>query len=108
MPNSSGVEWLRPVERGTRLYDQIALDAAAAAARERCIGIVSDAQVYREREDLAMMIRMLTSSLKRHTPHAPQPGDLPSRAMELLRKYGLMGSPLREHTEQDDGPPQVA
>ena len=28
--------------------------------------------VYREREDLAMMIRMLTSGLKRHTPHAPR------------------------------------
>jgi hypothetical protein len=64
--------------------------------------------VYREREELAMMIRMLTSGLKRHTPHAPQPGDLPSRAVELLRRCGLMGSPLREHTDSDDGPPQAA
>ena len=63
--------------------------------------------VYREREELAMMIRMLTSSLKRHTPHAPQPGDLPSRAVELLRKYGLMGSPLRDECE-DRGPQQAA
>jgi hypothetical protein len=54
-------------------------------------------------EDLAMMIRMLVSSLKRHWPHAPQPNDLPSRAMELLRRHGLQGSPLRE---ADDGAPK--
>jgi hypothetical protein len=47
-------------------------------------------------EDLAMMIRMLVSSLKRHWPHAPHPSDLPSRAIDLLRRKGLMGSPLRE------------
>ncbi len=50
-----------------------------------------------------MMIRMLVSSLKRHWPHAPQPNDLPSRAMELLRRHGLQGSPLRE---ADDGGPK--
>ena len=59
-------------------------------------------------EDLAMMIRMLVSSLKRHWPYAPQPDDLPSRAVLLLRKYSLLGSPLREHTEADDGGPKQA
>ena len=63
--------------------------------------------VYQEREELAMMIRMLTSSLKRHWPHAPQSGDLPHRAVDLLRRCGLMGSPLREHMEPEDGPPQA-
>ena len=60
-------------------------------------------QMRVEREELAMMIRMLTSSLKRHWPHAPQPGDLPTRAIDLLRRTGLLGSPLREHSEADDG-----
>lgn len=62
---------------------------------------------YRERAELAMMIRMLTSSLKRHWPHAPQAGDLPARAVDLLRRCELMGSPLRENAEQD-GPKQSA
>ena len=60
-------------------------------------------QMRGEREELAMMIRTLTSSLKRHWPHAPQPGDLPTRAVDLLRRTGLLGSPLREHSEADDG-----
>lgn len=46
-------------------------------------------------EELAMMIRVLVSSLKRHWPYATQPGDLPSRAIDLLRKHDLLGSPLR-------------
>lgn len=58
-------------------------------------------------EELAMMIRMLTSALKRHWPHAPQPGDLPSRAIDLLRRHDLLGSPLRSEDE-DRGPQQAA
>ena len=50
-------------------------------------------------ESLAMMIRMLVSSLRKHWPHAPQPNDLPSRAMALLRNYGLQGSVLRDGSE---------
>lgn len=58
-------------------------------------------------EELAMMIRMLTSALKRHWPHAPQPGDLPSRAIDLLRRHDLLGSPLRS-ADEDRGPQQAA
>ena len=89
--------------------EHVALEESAPDGLVHALVRFADVEhVYREREDLAMMIRMLTSNLKKHTPHAPQPGDLPSRAVELLRKYGLMGSPLREHTEEDDGPPQAA
>jgi hypothetical protein len=89
--------------------EHVALEVSAPDGLVHALVRFADVEhVYREREDLAMMIRMLTSSLKRHTPHAPQPGDLPSRAVELLHRCGLMGSPLREHTEQDDGQPQAA
>jgi hypothetical protein len=47
-----------------------------------------------ERE-LAMMIRMLASALKQCSPQAARPDDLPSRAVDLLKKHGLVGSPLR-------------
>lgn len=50
--------------------------------------------------ELAMMVRMLASNLKKHWPHAPQPNDLPSRAMALLRAHGLQGSPLREDADR--------
>lgn len=46
------------------------------------------------REELAMMIRMLVSALRKARPCAPQ--DLDYRAINLLRKHGLLGSPLRE------------
>lgn len=46
------------------------------------------------REDLAMMIRMLVSALRKARPCAPQ--DLDYRAINLLRKHDLLGSPLRE------------
>ena len=52
-------------------------------------------------EELAMLVRKLVSTLKVYWPHAPQPEDLPSRAIGLLRRLGLMGSPLR--TEEHDG-----
>ena len=41
-----------------------------------------------------MMIRMLVSALRKARPMAPQ--DLDYRAINLLRKYDLLGSPLRE------------
>lgn len=50
-----------------------------------------EAQAQRE-ESLAMMMRMLISSLKKHNPDS----SLPGRASALLRHYDLMGSPLRE------------
>ena len=88
--------------------EHVALEVSAPDGLVHALVRFSDVEhMYREREDLAMMIRMLTSSLKRHTPHAPPPGDLPSRAVELLRKYGLMGSPLRDECE-DRGPQQAA
>jgi hypothetical protein len=65
------------------------------------------ADATKTQEELAMMVRMLTSSLKRHWPHAPQPGDLPSRAMDLLRRHNLMGSPLRDESN-NLGPQQGA
>ena len=46
-----------------------------------------------EREELAMMIRLLVSALRKARPMAPQ--DLDYRAINLLRKYDLLGSPLR-------------
>lgn len=46
-------------------------------------------------EELAMMIRMLVSSLKRHSSYSAHPDSLTTRAMELLGKHGLLGSPLR-------------
>jgi hypothetical protein len=61
-----------------RTYAQECVKAALAAAEA-------------EREGLAMMIRMMASSLKRHHPDS----TLPARAMGLLREYGLQGSPLR-------------
>lgn len=67
--------------------------AITRAAAEQ--GHVVDPAGPHPAEELAMMIRMLVSSLKRHWPHAPQPGDLPGRAVDLLRKYDLLGSPLR-------------
>jgi hypothetical protein len=88
--------------------EHVALEVSAPDGMVHALVRFADVEhAYREREELAMMIRMLTSSLKRHTPHAPQPGDLPSRAVELLRKYGLMGSPLRDECE-DRGPQQAA
>ena len=96
--------------QGGLLYkgEHVALEVSAPYGLVHALVRFADVEhVYREREDLAMMIRMLTSSLKRHTPHAPQPGDLPSRAVELLRKYGLMGSPLRDECK-DRGPQQAA
>jgi hypothetical protein len=57
-----------------------------------------------DKEELAMMIRMLASSLKKHWPYAQNSGDLPSRAIELLKKHGLQGSPLR--SELDDFAPK--
>lgn len=59
-------------------------------------------------QELAMMIRMLASSLRRYWPHAPQEDDLPSRAVSLLQRKGLMGSPLREIDNLDRlNPPAV-
>ncbi|WP_428414442.1 hypothetical protein [Methylibium sp.] len=77
--------------------------AAAGNVAEGVAALAASPQPAAPVEDLAMMIRMLVSSLKRHWPHAPQPNDLPSRAMELLRRHGLQGSPLRE---ADDGGPK--
>lgn len=79
------------------LYSAAYAAAREAAERERVRGV---------NEELAMMIRMLASSLKRHWPHAPQPGDLPSRAVDLLRRHELLGSPLRE--EPGDAAPKAA
>lgn len=45
-------------------------------------------------EELAMMIRQLVSALRKARPCSPQ--DLDYRAINLLRKHGLLGSPLRE------------
>lgn len=45
-------------------------------------------------ESLAMMIRMLVSALRRAKPCAPE--NLDYRALDLLRRYGLQGSPLRD------------
>lgn len=67
--------------------------AITRAAAEQ--GHVVDPAGPHPAEELAMMIRMLASNLKRYWPHAPQSGDLPSRAIGLLRKYDLLGSPLR-------------
>jgi len=45
-----------------------------------------------EREQsLAMMIRRLVSSLKRHEPDS----RTAAQAVDLLKRYGLLGSPLR-------------
>lgn len=89
-------------------FEHVALGVSAPDGLVQALVRFADVEhVYRERDDLAMMIRRLTSSLKRHTPHAPQPGDLPSRAVEMLRKYGLMGSPLRDECD-DRGPKQAA
>lgn len=74
-----------------------------AELRAKLTALAASPQPAAPVEDLAMMIRMLVSSLKRHWLLAPQPNDLPSRAMELLRRHGLQGSPLRE---ADDGAPK--
>jgi hypothetical protein len=58
-------------------------------------------------EELAMMIRMLVSSLRRHWPHAPQSGDLPSRAVDLLRRHDLLGSPLRIDVDHESAPKAI-
>ena len=89
----------RPFRTDVVTLEQCTAYAAAreAAERERVRGV---------NEELAMMIRMLASSLKRHWPHAPQPGDLPSRAVDLLRRHELLGSPLRE--EPGDAAPKAA
>ena len=79
----------------------------AALAREAHTWWTACADATKTQEELAMMIRMLASSLKRHWPHAPQPGDLPSRAIELLRKHNLLGSPLRDESD-NRGPQQAA
>jgi hypothetical protein len=79
--------------------------AITRAAAEQ--GDLTSAKPVHPAEELAMMVRMLVSSLKRHSPHAPQPGDLPSRAMQLLHKYNLQGSPLRS-VEDNLGPQQAA
>jgi len=50
--------------------------------------------------ELAMMMRMLISALKRRDPES----TLPLRATKLLHKYGLLGSPLRS----DDPPPSAS
>ncbi len=79
----------------------------AALKREAHAWWTACADATKTQEELAMMVRMLTSSLKRHWPHAPQPGDLPSRAMDLLRRHNLMGSPLRDESN-NRGPQQGA
>ncbi len=79
----------------------------AALKREAHTWWTACAGATKVQEELAMMVRMLTSSLKRHWPHAPQPGDIPSRAMDLLRKHNLLGSPLRDESS-NRGPQQGA
>lgn len=78
--------------------DQAVSAENARLAREAHTWWTACADATKTQEELAMMVRMLTSSLKRHWPHAPQPGDLPSRAMDLLRRHNLMGSPLRDES----------
>ncbi len=57
-----------------------------------------------EREQsLAMMIRRLVSSLKRHEPDS----RTAAQAVDLLKRYGLLGSPLRA-TCRDGGRCQYA
>jgi hypothetical protein len=59
-------------------------------------------------QDLAMMIRQLVSALRRARPCSPQ--NLDYRAINLLRKHGLQGSPLRsdEQTNPNRTPEAAA
>ena len=66
--------------------------AITRAAAEQ--GHVVDPAGPHPAEELAMMIRMLVSALRKARPMAPQ--DLDYRAINLLRKYDLLGSALRE------------
>jgi hypothetical protein len=89
---AAGLAWLDHV-----CADLEGADYAAAAANLCAAGAEAN------NEELAMMVRMLVSSLKRHSPHAPQLGDLPSRAVGLLQRLNLMGSPLRTEDADDGG-----
>lgn len=82
-------------EPATRDHQVLRLTEQLQAAHAEIVALKADA------ESLAMMIRVLVSALKKHWPHAPQDGDLPSRAVGLLKSKNLLGSPLRE-SEPDD------
>ncbi|MDP3139849.1 MAG: NADAR family protein [Burkholderiaceae bacterium] len=88
--NAKGLDG-QPVYADTRVH------AAWWAWCDRVAATTAQAEPAAQPESLAMMIRMMASSLKRHHPES----TLPARAMDLLKRYGLQGSVLRNETEAE-------
>ena len=90
---------------GSDRGDHIELWNTRATQAAPAVPSHTGSMVNQQFEELAMMIRMLVSALRKARPCAP--GDLDYRAIDLLRRYDLLGSPLRDSATHPAMPEDV-